>query len=138
NKSFRIVRDTYNTVVWQMTIAGTEDLAIVAGDTFVINGRPFSGTGFGFQLASFNSLVGNPIYPIVAPSIVPPATRMLDAMDPTPVPFAGGMLSSTVPQFLWPYALLPNHAKFTPQNPTGYALTPATSNQLLTTGYGWY
>ncbi|HVX63311.1 MAG TPA: hypothetical protein VHC19_22000, partial [Pirellulales bacterium] len=120
NRSSRIVRDVISPSP-MLTVTNFDDALLGQGDTFVINGRPFSGTGFGFQLTSFMPL-GNPIYSGTI-------TRMLDAMDPTPVPFAGGVLNSTTgPQFLWPYALLPNHAKFASQNP----------NALLINGGGNY
>lgn len=103
-----------------------------AGDTFVINGRPFSGTGAGFQLASYTT--GNPMYGGVP-------TYALDAVDPTPYfnylyPTLGptAALTALTPQFLWPYALLPNNAQFTSQNPLN--LTLGIPN--YTTGGGWY
>jgi hypothetical protein len=103
-----------------------------SGDTFVINGRPFSGTGYGFQYASFTT--GNPIY-------AGAATYALDAVDPTPylsylLPTLGGgaALSAAAPQFLWPYALLPNHAHFTAQNPLNQTLGVPN----YATGGGYY
>jgi hypothetical protein len=106
-----------------------------SGDTFVINGRPFSGTGFGFQYASFAT--GNPIYTGYPGG---PLTYALDAADPTPYltylwPTLGATaaLSWSTPQYLWPYALLPNHAHFTPQNPLN--LTAGVPNYALGGGY---
>lgn len=135
-KSARIVRDTIPTLFPQMpipqnnmgnywlTVTSFEGHVPSSGDEFVINGRPFSGTGFGFQMASFTT--GNPIF---LTGGNPTTTWTLDAMDPTPVPYTPmNVLSSAAPQYLWPYALLPNHAKFTPQNPT----------QGIASGGGYY
>ena len=129
NRSVRIVADfvpgaggggstayqLYTTTFESVQSADGAQVYPSPGDTFVINGRPFTGTGFGFQFASF--VGGNPIY-------AGATTNKLDAVDPTPYssylyPTQGGSatLSGTAPLYLWPYALLPNHAHFTAQNP---------------------
>ena len=63
------------------------------GDHFLINGRPFSGTGFGFRPAAF--------VPPFPPNTNVNYTRLLDAVDPTspnPSDYVNG----------FQYALLPN------------------------------
>lgn len=77
-------------VVWD--VAG----APAPGDQFIINGRPFSGTGFGFKTESFDS------------TIAAIKTGMLDAslrgpLDPKTL---------TMEPENWEYALLPNSVFF--------------------------
>lgn len=77
------------------------------GDQFVINGRPFSGTGFGFDLTNCPNL--NTTTPVPTPLAAP------YDLPPPPVPPVYGPLltaaETTGSGSGLPYALLPNHAQ---------------------------
>jgi hypothetical protein len=113
-RSSRIVGHVYNPATVTTTLQvmsfdglvpnGPNAATNYLGDQFVINGRPFSGTGFGF----------NPAQPALNISAVPQA--QLTLQDPL-----GAASGSTVP---WYYALLPNPAAAPPVPP----LLPGTSN----------
>jgi hypothetical protein len=72
------------------------------GDQFVINGRPFSGTGFGFDLTNCANL--NTTIPVPTPKSAP--------YDPPAAPGVyGPLLTAAETVTGLPYALLPNHAQ---------------------------
>ncbi|OYV87342.1 MAG: hypothetical protein B7Z73_10255, partial [Planctomycetia bacterium 21-64-5] len=126
--SARIVGYAYNAVTLQgfMQISSLDGLmpspasGSNLGDQFVINGRPFAGTGFGFNwYGMYYSATSTPQY------YTPPSnTPVLNAGDPSAM--------------LVPYALLPNHAQFTPNpainyyDPAGPA--PSTAQNLVPFG----
>lgn len=88
------------------------------GDQFVINGRPFSGTGFGFNLAngSVNTATSPP-----TPTSPPLAGPLLNAIESTSTD-----TNKPAPTSL-PYALLPNHAQLqlSPAGTPPYYIDPA-------------
>jgi hypothetical protein len=85
------------------------------GDQFVINGRPFSGTGFGLDLTTCPMVPGG----------TPPLQWNMSQTPPTPytAPYdtgvAGGPLLTALETTSsnMPYALLPNHAQFQSSGP---------------------
>ncbi len=94
------------------------------GDQFLINGRPFSGTGFGFRPQSFVASTTSPY--------LSGATRLLDACDPSfnsiVTPSWLGATPGTQPGFQ--YALLPNPRRgvFAPVLPASATLTTQYSD----------
>ena len=92
-ESTRIVGRNPSSGNYQLLATGPVSAgSITTGTQVLINGTPFSGTGFGFN----------------------PATGKLDAWDPTgPDPIAK-------PGQEWNYALLPNPTAFTPNNKINY------------------
>jgi hypothetical protein len=97
-----------------MQVSSFNGIVPNAGDEFMINGRPFSGTGFGLNLSLFTP--GAWTVPNPPTGNVP----LLTAVETTP--------STTNPPSSMPYAYLPNHAKLAL---TGYS--PPT----FTTGTYW-
>jgi hypothetical protein len=92
------------------------------GDEFMINGRPFSGTGFGLDLTEFQS--GTPgvwaTTPLFATGNVPLLTAFENSANVVGPP--ANVAASSLPVASWgmPYAYLPNHARIslTPWSPT--------------------
>ncbi|HEY4310755.1 MAG TPA: hypothetical protein VGN12_14995 [Pirellulales bacterium] len=85
----------YNNSTNYFQVLGFDGIVPNPGDTFLINGRAFSGTGFGFNPSSFVSTTTN--------------TRLLDACLPSPpypLPSFNPASPATQPGFQ--YALLPN------------------------------
>lgn len=95
------------------------------GDEFMINGRPFSGTGFGLDLTKFQPQPGAQVGPWVAPYTQPMYTNAAGVMQFGPLLTAAEIVPNpaTPPNpgvMGMPYAFLPNHARIglTPYAPT--------------------
>jgi hypothetical protein len=93
-----------------MQVSSFNGLVPNPSDQFIVNGRPYSGTGFGFNLMPFQTgVVAAPWQPAwLLPTATPPVygnVPLLNAVE----------AASTAP-----YAYLPNHARITL---TGYAPT---------------
>ncbi len=125
-RSSRVVGYTYNGGTATLQVVSFDGLVpnaangVYLGDQFIINGRPFSGTGFGFNLQNSSALnTATPVPTVLSPPYSGAASTgpLLNALEaaPTPVnlnkPPATGM----------PYAFLPNHAQI--------QLTPLVSPQ---------
>ncbi|HVX64496.1 MAG TPA: hypothetical protein VHC19_27985, partial [Pirellulales bacterium] len=94
------------------------------GDQFLINGRPFSGTGFGFNLTNIAPAALNTNTPVPTALAGPYAGAsgpLLNAFEVTPSPINPNKPAATGMQ----YAFLPNHAQIqlTPL-PTSASPTP--------------
>jgi hypothetical protein len=82
------------------------------GDQFLINGRPFSGTGFGFNLtnvapASLNTKTPVPTVFAGPYTGVTPTGPLLNAVEVDPTP----QNTNKPPASNMPYAFLPNHSQ---------------------------
>ncbi|HEV3021604.1 MAG TPA: hypothetical protein VGX76_04030, partial [Pirellulales bacterium] len=103
-RSSRVVGHTYNPVTLTTTLqviafdglvpSGPNAAIGYLGDQFLINGRPFSGTGFGFNAAAV---------PANAAGIPQPLLTAYDPAGPNPLLNPLGLP-------IWYYALLPNSA----------------------------
>jgi len=108
-RSARIIGHAYdpNTGLTTLEVTAFDGLIPGLNDQFLINGRPFSGTGFGFNPAAIATL------PITLNPLLSDAE-----VSPIAPPVGGGLP-------LWYFALLPNHAAFTLGGLTGTYLDPA-------------
>ncbi|MGH7194705.1 MAG: hypothetical protein ACREJM_14395, partial [Candidatus Saccharimonadales bacterium] len=89
------------------------------GDEFMINGRPFSGTGFGLDLTKFQTGAGaNWMAPYTQPAFGGTVGPLLAAVE-NPAAVVGPQ--ANLPATGMPYAYLPNHARLgiTSYAPTG-------------------
>jgi hypothetical protein len=109
-QSARVVGYYFNptSLVATMQVSSFGGVVPHPGDEFMINGRPFSGTGFGLNLSMFQG--GGPWAP---PSYPAGTLPLLTAYEAVPS-------ATSAPSFM-PYAYLPNHARIglTPWLPTG-------------------
>ncbi|HVX12626.1 MAG TPA: hypothetical protein VHC22_15710 [Pirellulales bacterium] len=110
-QSARVVGYYYNNFVGgqiaSMQVSSFAGLVPNPGDSFMINGRPFSGTGFGLDLTRFQAPPSNPAGPWAAPYTQPgyagtgPLLSAFESATSLTNPVASNM----------PYAYLPNHAR---------------------------
>jgi hypothetical protein len=88
------------------------------GDEFMINGRAYSGTGFGLDLTKFQ---GGAPWQVPNLTLTPTGVPLLTAVEST---LSAAYPASNLPASNMPYAFLPNHAQiavsnYAPQTPAG-------------------